>query len=577
MNGLPNQGHSSLLPWTSIQSEMLNAWISRGLISKLTTSSGDFLSTSQYNRLLSLTQDVELDNATPLRHSLFPGASDVQLGSQTLISAGLSGFLDERAYENLLAQLLPIWTEQSFQSASLLNPSHIAFGSLELTTRSEGLAERVGLAQRRTDALLRSRATQFSRSAHYMGSKASLAPFLAEILHTYIDPDATVVDLMCGSGAAAGTFSHYWKTLASDAQAFSRHLAIVQGGGMTGQEATHLADHVLSHAREHFYSLPDALNDEIAKELEFLSAELSSDTTDRLCRWIADYSRVGNLFESSRLDAQVVERRSNPRTRPYLLFSSYYANLFFGVRQSAEIDSLRFAIDQIADLRLKKWAMGALICAVSSCSYTYGGHFAQPRLDGSNADRMKEQARELLVSRGLSVSHEFYVRLTSLGIESESVKFPVETIDGPWENALRQASTMRLGSACVYLDPPYTRDEYSRYYHVLETLVRYDYPLVSGKPSIPKRGDSGRFASAFSTRSVALVERNVAAAISACLDLGWSCLWSYSSSGMASINSVLSQVGSRAEEIEIFSMDHTYKAQGKHRAKDVKEYVIFIR
>jgi adenine-specific DNA-methyltransferase len=33
----------------------------------------------------------------------------------------------------------------------------------------------------------------------------------------------------------------------------------------------------------------------------------------------------------------------------------------------------------------------------------------------------------------------------------------------------------------VYADPPYSRAQYSRYYHVLETLVLYDYPAATGK------------------------------------------------------------------------------------------------
>ena len=32
-----------------------------------------------------------------------------------------------------------------------------------------------------------------------------------------------------------------------------------------------------------------------------------------------------------------------------------------------------------------------------------------------------------------------------------------------------------------YLDPPYTTDHYSRFYHVLETLVKYDYPSLERK------------------------------------------------------------------------------------------------
>ena len=28
----------------------------------------------------------------------------------------------------------------------------------------------------------------------------------------------------------------------------------------------------------------------------------------------------------------------------------------------------------------------------------------------------------------------------------------------------------------IYIDPPYTNAHYSRFYHILETLVKYDYP-----------------------------------------------------------------------------------------------------
>jgi hypothetical protein len=34
----------------------------------------------------------------------------------------------------------------------------------------------------------------------------------------------------------------------------------------------------------------------------------------------------------------------------------------------------------------------------------------------------------------------------------------------------------------VYLDPPYTSDHYSRFYHVLNVLARYDYPLLETDP-----------------------------------------------------------------------------------------------
>lgn len=39
----------------------------------------------------------------------------------------------------------------------------------------------------------------------------------------------------------------------------------------------------------------------------------------------------------------------------------------------------------------------------------------------------------------------------------------------------------KCGPIVIYADPPYSRAQYSRYYHVLETLAHYDYPLISGK------------------------------------------------------------------------------------------------
>ena len=34
--------------------------------------------------------------------------------------------------------------------------------------------------------------------------------------------------------------------------------------------------------------------------------------------------------------------------------------------------------------------------------------------------------------------------------------------------------------AVIYADPPYTDDQYSRYYHLYETLLYYDYPEALG-------------------------------------------------------------------------------------------------
>ena len=519
--------------------------------------------------------------ANPHPTTLFPVSEELMLGLGTTISDGITELGGSGASDEVLLQLLPYWIEtaQGIGADTANIWGQILLGKFDISSCFPQLLNRIRLAKERIAGLSNSRSTQFSRSAHYMGSKASLAPYLSEIIHTLLADDTVVLDLMCGSGAAAGYFAREWKTYASDAQAFSRLLAKVQGGGMDSKASIDIADKVLEAAREHFEHIPKFILENIEVESEFLSAELSDDVRSELHVWISNYPRINteSAARHSVFEDLVRDRASSNDMKPYLLFSAYYANLFFGVRQAAEIDSLRYAIDRTLEGEEHEWAMGALVCAVSSCAYSYGGHFAQPKVDGADRDRLNILAPELMVTRAYSVSHEFFVRLTSLGEESSKIKFPVGLVQGTWEQAIDEISSIVGHKVCVYLDPPYTRDEYSRYYHVLETLVRYDYPAVQDKASMPKRGDAGRFASDFATRNISKIEDLIVEIISVCLRRKWSCLWSYSSTGVASIEKILRRVSCEATDVHIFNMAHSYKGQGKHKSKSVTEYAILIK
>lgn len=560
----------------------VQSWLDLGLISTIEgDGTSQFISKAQFDRLKKYTVTINEHHMQIHSSSLFPAEKAVMLAGGTMAS---SHAISKNLYENnssIIAQLLPHWAEESVKKVNVnekIQESYISVDQLDITTKSEFLIERVKIAQHRIATLSGSRATQFSRSAHYMGSKATLAPFFNEILNSFVPKNCIVLDLMCGSGASAGVFAKSWPTYASDAQAFSRLLAVVQGGGMTEDQAKKIAEHVLELARVHFQNMPADLQQAIQTEQNFLATELTSDVFMALRDWVMKYPRIGNpLSDEEFLTQLVLERRLDPSARPYLLFSTFYGNLFFGVRQAAEIDSLRFAIDQLEDANERAWALGALVCAASSCAFTYGGHFAQPKLDAVDLGKFKKNANEMLVQRGLSVTHEFFVRLTSLGGESSRTSQTVVPIDGPWENAINETAR-RVGKTpvCVYFDPPYTRDEYSRYYHTLETLVRYDYPVVKGKPSIPRPRDGGRFSSEFCTRFTSQVEDAIVQVIEKCFDLGWSCLWSYSNTGVVMTNRVLERLHDRIGQIEIFVMDHAYKAQGKQKAKAVKEYAVFM-
>lgn len=573
---------SLLIPIAKLSANQ-RRWLDFGLISKISEGDEQFVLGNQLKRLDFLTKQASKTGySNPHPTSLFPSNNEIFLGEGTVLIDCRPDNLGIHTDE-ILYQLLPGWIEEADRKNRQKNTNkwnQILLGEIEVLSKNAYLLERILDAQKSISNLLGSRTAQFARSASYMGSKATLAPYFVEILKDSVSKDSSVFDLMCGSGAASGIFSKHWKTVASDAQIFSRMLAVVQGGGMDGTRARAISDEVLSNARVKFNDLPDFLKQSIEIESDFLSSELSNEALNALSEWISNYPRINSQIVAPDVRfVELVEKAKNATENVMpVLFSAYYGNLFFGVRQAAEIDCLRAAIEELTDEIDKRWALGALICAVSSRAYSYGGHFAQPKLDCSDHNKIQGLAPEMLVSWGQSVSHEFFVRLTNLGNESLNNEFPIEQIEGPWEKAIAGAlSNFGEEEVCVYLDPPYTRDEYSRYYHVLETLVRYDYPDIQNKPSIPKRGQAGRFASDFATRSKIQIEMLIIKIINACLVNNWSCLWSYSSSGSASIKKILDELHLEGFEIHMFSMDYSYKAQGKSRKKDVKEHAVFIR
>jgi hypothetical protein len=248
-----------------------------------------------------------------------------------------------------------------------------------------------------------------------------------------------------------------------------------------------------------------------------------------------------------------------------------------GVRQAVEIDSLRYAIDQAVEEVDRSWALGALITTISSVALTYAGHFAQPVI--ARADDITERKLPRIVERrAISVLHEFAIRLLSLAEESERTTYPVRIVPGPWRNALDSIPRELQGQLTVYLDAPYTRDEYSRYYHVLETVAQYRYPSSIGPARIPSKSLGDRFRSEFFTRTTDLLGKIYADIIVEVLDRGWKCAWSYSDGGAVTPASVICDVTQRrAVRIQSFSTPYVYKAQGGKRPKMVTEYLVIFQ
>lgn len=171
---------------------------------------------------------------------------------------------------------------------------------------------------------------------------------------------------------------------------------------------------------------------------------------------------------------------------PSRLFTERYGATYFSVAQAIEIDSIRHAADvalrsQQLSVDEHRWILIATAIGMNRCT-TSTGHFAQPLSPkAANITRFSKQ-------RGRSVFLAALQALDTLRpVGSGRWRKGNRTFRGGAADLLKRLSDDKSKPSVVYADPPYTDDQYSRYYHLYETLTLYDYPDCAGRGQY--RGD----------------------------------------------------------------------------------------
>lgn len=207
---------------------------------------------------------------------------------------------------------------------------------------------------------------------------------------------------------------------------------------------------------------------------------------------------------SSRLDV-LFKEVSNDATKGLArvdgLISATYAGTYFSLRQALDLERLRGAIeDACSDPWSRAALMTALCHAASLAVYSPGKHFAQPHRVREGKD-LTFHARRALNDRSVDIVQKF------LAAAELIEKIAPASDEGHWaEQRLVgdvQAEDLRTrGVTTVYADPPYTAQQYSRFYHLLETLVAGVPPVLQQVRGKVTRGlyPQGRYLSPFSSR-----------------------------------------------------------------------------
>ena len=171
----------------------------------------------------------------------------------------------------------------------------------------------------------------------------------------------------------------------------------------------------------------------------------------------------------------VGESAHNGDGQPSGFLSTAYAGSYFGLKQSLELEYVRstlnsiFGREVVEDSWLHAALLTALCHAASAAVFSPGKHFAQPHRirDGKN---LEFHAKRALADRSVDVLEEFVTAAREIGARArrpdEGHRAAKMLVEGVSEQDLRE-----WGVQLVYADPPYTAQQYSRFYHLLDTIV----------------------------------------------------------------------------------------------------------
>lgn len=324
------------------------------------------------------------------------------------------------------------------------------------------------------------------RPIHYLGSKLRFATDIADVIDAVARPTGLVCDLFSGSGVVSSVVGVRRPVVAVDIQEYSRVLssallnpqpleddviqALCAEIGSTPVERA-IRDAWLPLVEYEHRAIGSARNGDPESLAELLDALPLVGLQPEALQQMSD-----DLRESLHQVAATLDRLG-PNTSAATVFSRYYGGLYFGIEQAACLDILAMRCRGQMVLRgHRDTVLAALLGTASALVCSVGKQFAQPlrprNRDGSPKANLWKRVES---DRSLGALDEFRSQLAATS------QYPGAM---PGSRAVRADYRDYLASesdelAAVYADPPYTRDHYSRYYHVLETMALGDQPVVT--------------------------------------------------------------------------------------------------
>lgn len=335
------------------------------------------------------------------------------------------------------------------------------------------------------------------RPIHYMGNKSRFLDAIQAAVDDVARPNTAACDLFAGTAVVARRLAQRRPVVCSDIQAYSMVLAGALTAPRTFSERE--VAHLVELARDWLGTTTPHVRGLLGLEGRALSAAGADPTA------LADVIEWGSLAVTGKGSDELQSKKDAARgalNPENATLTWYYGGVYFSYRQALELDALRHAARALWGVERDQTAVAALMGTASDAASTIGNHFAQPvQPRWADGTLKRNWVTSVTRSRQLSVFDGFKAWLARYALIQPTTHRCI-AVQADYQDTL---SALGPEVGVIYADPPYTRDHYSRFYHVLETIAVDDDPGVTPGQgtSQPSRGlyRENRHQSPFSIRT----------------------------------------------------------------------------
>lgn len=323
--------------------------------------------------------------------------------------------------------------------------------------------------------------TTYYRPIQYLGSKTRVVDTIVSECKRLYTPGEFVVDLFSGSSIVSQSlYKNGMHVIANDVMSFSSDIASC----MLNQARKTTSVSIIENFIQNLGVSPASeYQKTFANLIEKEQLFLSNQNLSGLKLLYESLSQVGNDNVTNTQIDYIKNHYGNSAINNIPLFVNYYAGTYFGIKQSLDIDVLRNRIEHEWQTSKDLWAYKVLLTALyNTCSvivHSAGKHFAQP-IDICDKDGTKITNVRLFENRSYDVTEVFkncvfciLKSTTPFVSESRSHALNVDICTTEFKNAIADRKV-----SVIYADPPYTAQQYSRFYHIPEVLHSYVYPKL---------------------------------------------------------------------------------------------------